>query len=132
MRNISSDLHKMHTQLLAEYPKYKHFLNEYFAGNKTSPSKNMKIDGTPFEQKVLKAVCRIPYGQTASYKDIAIIIGKPKAVRAVASAIARNKLLIIIPCHRVIRSDGKIGKYRGGEKLKEQLLVFEKQNLQKK
>lgn len=108
------------------------FINDYLQGTRTSVPKGIKIVGTDFQKKILKELCKIPYGQTRSYAEIAFAIGKPKAVRAVASAIAKNKLLIIIPCHRVIRSNGKIGKYRGGEKLKEQLLVFEKQNLQKK
>ena len=108
------------------------FLNNYQTGKVINPPKNISIDGSPFQKMVLEEVCKIPYGETRSYSEIALAIDKPRAVRAVASAIAKNKLLIVIPCHRVIRSDGKIGKYRGGEKLKEQLLVIEKQNLQKK
>lgn len=81
--------------------------------------------GTNFQQQVWKALLTIPKGQTRTYSQIACQIGKPKAVRAVASAIAANTLYYQIPCHRVIRSNGQIGEYRWGSELKAELLKLE-------
>ena len=80
-----------------------------------------------FQKLVWKEIEKIPYGDTRSYKDIAIQIGKPKSYRAVANACAKNPILIVRPCHRVIRSDGKIGGYsaKGGIVLKRALLKCE-------
>lgn len=89
------------------------------------------IKGTDFEKQVWTEIKKIPKGQTLTYKELAIKIGKPKAYRAVASACAKNPLLITIPCHRVIRSDGKIGGYKGvkGIERKKKLLESEGVNL---
>ena len=80
-----------------------------------------------FEKLVFEKIDKIPYGETRSYKEIAIAIGKPNSYRAVANACAKNPLPIIRPCHRVIRSDGKIGGYsvKGGTVLKRALLKCE-------
>ena len=80
-----------------------------------------------FKKLVFEKIDKIPYGETRSYKDIAIAIGKPNSYRAVANACAKNPLPIIRPCHRVIRSDGKIGGYsaKGGIVLKRALLKCE-------
>ena len=80
-----------------------------------------------FKKLVFEKIDKIPYGETRSYKDIAIAIGKPNSYRAVANACAKNPLPIIRPCHRVIRSDGKIGGYsvKGGTVLKRALLKCE-------
>ncbi|MES2623367.1 MAG: MGMT family protein [Patescibacteria group bacterium] len=83
------------------------------------------MQGTPFQQKVWKALLKIKKGQTKTYSQVAEMIGMPTAVRAVASAIARNNIAILIPCHRVIRSDGKIGEYRWGSQMKRDLLQSE-------
>jgi len=82
---------------------------------------------TSFEQKVLFACAKIPKGETRTYGQIAKAIGKPRAVRAVGNALAKNPLAPIIPCHRVVRSDGGIGGYsaRGGEKKKRKMLKKE-------
>lgn len=69
--------------------------------------------GTPFQQKVWRELTRIPKGSTITYKELAKRVGKPRAIRAVANAVGANKLLIKIPCHRVIRSDGSLGGYSG-------------------
>ena len=84
-------------------------------------------DGTPFQQKVWTALLRIPKGKTITYKQLATRIGKPHAVRAVANAVGANKLLVTIPCHRVVRSDGGVGGYsgKGGVKQKRALLQKE-------
>ena len=71
------------------------------------------MKGTDFQKKVWAEIKKIPKGKTISYKDLAIKIGKPKAYRAVANACAKNPLLEVIPCHRVIRADGKLGGYMG-------------------
>ncbi len=87
--------------------------------------KNNKL--TSFEWKVLAATTRIPLGQTRSYQWIAKQIGKPKAVRAIGQALNKNPFPFIIPCHRVIKSDGTCGGYAGGAKMKQDLLNMEKE-----
>ena len=93
-------------------------------------SKDAKLKGTNFQIKVWKELKKIPIGKTKTYKEIAIILGKPKAARAVANACKKNPYPIIIPCHRVIRSDGSLGGYsgNGGKKRKEKLLELEKKS----
>jgi len=81
--------------------------------------------GTPFQQTVYQALLKIPYGKTASYGDIAAMIGKPKAARAVGQAVNKNPLMIIIPCHRIIGKDGSLTGFYGGLALKEALLKNE-------
>ena len=81
---------------------------------------------TDFEWDVLRVTLKIPIGQTRSYQWVAKAIGRPKAVRAVGQALKKNPFPLIIPCHRVIRADGVLGGYAGGEKKKEQLLQLEK------
>ena len=83
-----------------------------------------KLNGTKFQISVWKEIKKIPKGQTKTYKDIAVALNKPKSSRAVANACGKNPLLIEIPCHRVIRSDGKLGGYsgKGGVNQKRKLL----------
>ena len=87
----------------------------------------MQIQGTEFQKAVWKEISKISHGKTRTYKDIAIAIGKPNSSRAVANACGQNPYPIVIPCHRVIRSDGKIGGYsgKGGTKTKKKLLKEE-------
>lgn len=89
--------------------------------------KRLTIDlrGTEFQIEVWKEVQKIPFGHTASYRDIANRIGKPKAVRAVATAIATNPIAMLIPCHRIIHSDNSISEYHWGKELKKKLLEWE-------
>ena len=101
-------------------------LDEYFHGKRTTFSLPFKLTGTPFQLAVWKELQNIPYGQTTSYKEIAQKINKPKAYRAVGMANNKNPLPIIIPCHRVIGSNGKLIGYAGGLKLKNYLLELEK------
>lgn len=101
-------------------------LDEYFQGKRTVFSLPFKLTGTPFQLAVWKELQNIPYGQTTSYKEIAQKINKPKAYRAVGMANNKNPLPIIIPCHRVIGSNGKLIGYAGGLKLKNYLLKLEK------
>ena len=83
---------------------------------------------TKFEKKVLKAICRIPYGETRSYSWVAERVGNSKAVRAVGRALGSNPYTVVVPCHRVIRKDGSLGGFsaKGGVKLKRKLIEFEK------
>ena len=89
--------------------------------------KNLPLKGTEFEVKVWEEISKIPYGETRTYKDLAIAIGKPDSARAVANACGKNPYPQIIPCHRVIRTDGKLGGYsgKGGIKTKKKLLKQE-------
>ncbi|HNV44155.1 MAG TPA: methylated-DNA--[protein]-cysteine S-methyltransferase [Exilispira sp.] len=80
---------------------------------------------TKFQLKVLSALTSIPYGKTFSYLDVARLIGCPKAFRAVGNAVGSNRLMIIIPCHRVIKNNGRMGKFGGGEDVKRFLLNLE-------
>jgi AraC family transcriptional regulator of adaptative response/methylated-DNA-[protein]-cysteine methyltransferase len=99
---------------------------KYLRGD--SPSLDLPIDvqATAFQWKVWRALQRIPYGETRAYAEVAKSIGKPKAVRAVASACARNPVAIVVPCHRVVPAAGGSGQYRWGAKRKAQLLEAEK------
>lgn len=100
-------------------------LQEYFAGQRQCFSLRLNPSGSEFQLSVLEVVARIPYGETASYADVARIVGKPKAVRAVGSANRNNPLPIVIPCHRVIGSNGRLTGFNGGLEAKEWLLDLE-------
>lgn len=105
-------------------------LDLYFAG--TSRAIELSYDRrleSPFQAEILNAARAIPFGTTVSYAELAAATCSPKAVRAVGTALATNPLPIVIPCHRVIRSDGELGGYRGGEQLKASLLEFERKAL---
>jgi methylated-DNA-[protein]-cysteine S-methyltransferase len=83
-------------------------LEAYFSGKLESFDLKLAPEGTEFQKSVWKALCKIPYGETRTYKDIAASVGKPKAYRAVGLANNRNPIAIIVPCHRVIGSNGKL------------------------
>lgn len=100
-------------------------LAQYFAGKRKTFELPVFYRGTPFRQRVWNALCTIPYGQTRSYQDIAKLIDNPKAVRAVGQANHDNPLLILVPCHRVIRKNGDIHGYACGDAVKEFLLKLE-------
>ena len=101
-------------------------LSEYFAGQRREFDLPLDLSGvTPFRAEVLRALMRVPYGETTTYAELARAVGNPKAVRAVGSACATNPLPILIPCHRVLRTDGSLGGYRGGEAAKRFLLRLE-------
>lgn len=102
-------------------------LDEYFAGQRRAF--DVPLDWTmskAFRREVLRATAAIPYGQTSSYRHVATAAGSPNAVRAAGSALANNPIPILVPCHRVLRSDGALGQYRGGAAAKEQLLTLER------
>ena len=102
-------------------------LDEYFQGKRRNFDLDLVLDGTDFQLKVWMALVKIPYGRTVSYRDIARAVGSPQAVRAVGGANGQNRIGIIIPCHRVIRSDGKLGGYGSGIWRKDWLLKHESQ-----
>ncbi|WP_419726242.1 methylated-DNA--[protein]-cysteine S-methyltransferase [Terrisporobacter petrolearius] len=100
-------------------------LKEYFEGNRRDFDLPLETRGTEFQKKVWDELLKIPYGETKSYKDIAIAIGNEKACRAIGMANNKNHIPIIIPCHRVIGSNGKLVGYAGGLNVKEKLLNIE-------
>lgn len=101
-------------------------LDEYFKGRRKAFDLPLAPQGTPFQQSVWNALLKIKFGETRSYKEIAEQIGNPKAVRAVGMANNRNPISIIIPCHRVIGSDGNLVGYGGGLSIKQYLLELER------
>ena len=101
-------------------------LKEYFQGTRKEFTIPIEAEGSEFQKKVWKALLDIPYGQTRTYKEIAIAIGNEKACRAVGMANNRNPISIIIPCHRVIGANRKLVGYGGGLDIKEKLLNIEK------
>lgn len=105
-------------------------LDEYFAGRRQSFDIPLAFRGSELRCKVWEALRTIPYGTTVSYSDVASMVGRPDAVRAVASAVAANPLSIFIPCHRVISRSGRIGDYAGTTAAKIHLLTLEKQSKQ--
>ncbi|CUX70694.1 Methylated-DNA--protein-cysteine methyltransferase [Clostridium sp. C105KSO15] len=101
-------------------------LEEYMAGTRTEFDLPLKPEGTEFQKKVWNALLLIPYGETKSYKDIAVLIDNPKGCRAVGMANNRNPIPIIIPCHRVIGANGSLIGYGGGLDIKVKLLELER------
>lgn len=101
-------------------------LMEYFAGKRKEFDLPLSYQGTDFQMRCWKALQEIPYGETRSYKEEAEMAGNVKAVRAVGGANHNNRICIIIPCHRVINADGKLGGYGGGVEHKKQLLELER------
>ncbi|MFS0892212.1 methylated-DNA--[protein]-cysteine S-methyltransferase [Peribacillus frigoritolerans] len=123
-RDIKINIMQEHTpQVLAECFSQ---LDEYFKGERREFTFPYTLEGTIFQKNVWNALTGILYANTGSYKDIAVSIGYEKAIRAVGSANGRNKLSIVIPCHRIIGSNGKLTGYAGGLWRKEWLLQHER------
>ena len=101
-------------------------LTEYFAGRRQTFELPLAPEGTPFQQRVWSALLGVPYGETISYGELAARIGRRSASRAVGLANGSNPLPIVIPCHRVIGSNGKLTGYGGGLAIKERLLALER------
>ncbi len=101
-------------------------LDEYFRGKRRKFSVRLRLEGTAFQKRVWGELLKVGYGKTASYRDIAIAAGRPKAVRAVGNTNRLNPVSIIVPCHRIIGSDGKLVGYGGGLWRKEWLLEHER------
>lgn len=100
-------------------------LNEYLDGKRKTFDVPLELEGTEFQKRVWARLSAIPYGQTRSYKDIAVELKDSHACRAVGTANGRNPISLIIPCHRVISSDGTLGGYAGGLEIKQRLLSLE-------
>ncbi|MDR0463261.1 MAG: methylated-DNA--[protein]-cysteine S-methyltransferase [Pseudomonadales bacterium] len=105
-------------------------LEEYFVGKRKDFDIPLKLYGTDFQKQTWEALISVPYGKTASYKDIAIQIGSPKACRAVGGANNKNPIAIIVPCHRIVGANSKLVGYAGGLDIKTMLLDLEKSNSQ--
>ena len=122
---LNATLQEQATPLLAETVAQ---LNAYFTGHRRDFDLPVRLVGTPFQERVWQALRAIPCGQTCSYQNIADAIGNPKATRAVAGAISRNPVSVIVPCHRVIGKNGGLTGYNGGTDalyIKERLLALE-------
>jgi len=100
-------------------------LAEYFEGKRRTFDLPLAPDGTAFQRRVWEELCRIPYGDTISYRELAARIGQPTAMRAVGLANGRNPIAIVVPCHRVIGADGSLTGYGGGLDRKRYLLGLE-------
>ena len=96
-----------------------------------TPELPIDVRGTAFQEAVWKELRRIPLGETRSYADIAAAVGQPQAVRAVGTANGSNPVAVLVPCHRVIRSDGSLGGYAGGLERKRRLLEAERATAQR-
>jgi len=101
-------------------------LSRYFRGERVDLDYPIELRGTEFQIRVWKIVKKIPYGETRSYKWVAERAGNPRAARAVGNAMASNPIVLIVPCHRVIKSDGSLGKYGSMPWLKKKLLKLER------
>jgi methylated-DNA-[protein]-cysteine S-methyltransferase len=101
-------------------------LREYFAGDRRAFDLALRPAGTPFQREVWTALLDVPYGETASYGELAARIGRPAAVRAVGLANGRNPISIVVPCHRIVGSDGSLTGYGGGIERKRRLLDLER------
>ncbi|EAE5857755.1 methylated-DNA--[protein]-cysteine S-methyltransferase [Listeria monocytogenes] len=121
IQSAKQNVEKMHI--------YKEELLAYLNGELTDFTVPLHLTATPLQMEVFQALTTIPYGETRTYTEIAEQINRPKAVRAVGTAIGRNPLLFVIPCHRVIGKNGKLTGYSGGIRMKESLLKLEKLNL---
>lgn len=100
-------------------------IEEYFLGKRKNFNLPLNPQGTEFQKQVWKELTKIPYGELRTYKDIAVACGNPKACRAVGMANNKNPICIIIPCHRVIGSNGALTGYSGGLEIKERLIQLE-------
>lgn len=103
-------------------------LLEYFEGKRREFEFSYKLVGTEFQLKVWDEIIRIPYGETRTYKEIAVAIGSPNSCRAVGNAANKNPLMIVVPCHRVVGSKGQLTGYANGIDIKRTLLNIEKEN----
>jgi methylated-DNA-[protein]-cysteine S-methyltransferase len=101
-------------------------LKEYFSGKRKVFSVPYKLSGTIFQNEVYRSLIKIPYGNIISYGDLAKMIARPKAARAIGQAVNKNKIAIIVPCHRVLGSTGKLVGYASGIHRKKSLLALEK------
>jgi methylated-DNA-[protein]-cysteine S-methyltransferase len=108
------------------FPEVVSQLEEFFAGKRTAFELPLELAGTDFQRRVWEVLRHIPYGETVSYGEVAQLAGYPGSARAVGSAIGRNPVVIVVPCHRVIGSDGSLTGYGGGLDRKVSLLDLER------
>jgi methylated-DNA-[protein]-cysteine S-methyltransferase len=104
-------------------------LDEYFAGERTAFDLPLDLAGTPFQRRVWAALLDIPFGTTVTYTELARAVGRPDIVRAVAAAVGRTPVPIVVPCHRVVGADGALTGYGGGLGRKRALLALERRQL---
>ena len=126
---LADEIELVQAKSEASLAKAVDFLRRYFAGEPVSWAGRDIPNGAGFYRKVWEETAKIPFGKTISYGELAAIVGKPGAARAVGTAMARNPLPILIPCHRVITSAGGLGGYGGGLDMKRWLLAHEKVNI---
>jgi AraC family transcriptional regulator of adaptative response/methylated-DNA-[protein]-cysteine methyltransferase len=119
-------LHPMDPARAPQFAAWMRRLDAYLAGRSATLTLPLDLQGTAFQTMVWRCLQTIPAGQTRSYGEVAAAIGKPAAVRAAASACARNKVALVVPCHRVIRGSGDLGGYRWGPARKRALLALER------
>ena len=113
------------TEVAQPFPDVKRQLAEYFAGERRTFDLPLSFEGTPFQQRVWRAIAAIPHGQTISYGALARSVGTPRSVRAAGAATGRNPISLVVPCHRVVGSDGSLTGYAGGLDRKRRLLALE-------
>ena len=121
-----NDVEKRNNEIIE---KTKNQLSEFFIGERTEFDLPIRTIGNDFQKRVWKALQQIPFGETRSYLQLSESLGNPKAIRAVASANGANALSILIPCHRIIGSNGELTGYAGGLNAKKKLLELENPNL---
>jgi methylated-DNA-[protein]-cysteine S-methyltransferase len=121
LQHAASNINHAHPILCATV----NYLTDWFDGGRSRYELPLAVDGTAFQQTVWNALTSIAYGTTVTYSDVAHTIGRPTAVRAVAAAIGRNPLSIVVPCHRVIGSNGSLTGFAGGLNAKRTLLTIE-------
>lgn len=122
---IEKDIEIRETKLIKEAANQ---LNEYFSGERINFSISLDPEGTEFQHKVWNELIKIPYGETRTYKEIAEKIGNSKAARAIGMANNKNRILMMIPCHRVVGKNKSLVGYAGGLEMKERLLEIENQS----
>jgi AraC family transcriptional regulator of adaptative response/methylated-DNA-[protein]-cysteine methyltransferase len=131
--DLDKQLKSLNTELHLEiapgdnkhFPTLQNQLDEYFNRDRTEFDLTLKMVGTDFQKKVWSELLKIPYGKSMSYMDLTVKLGDKKAIRAVASANGANKIAILIPCHRIVGSDGRMVGYAGGVSRKNRLLSLE-------
>jgi len=125
--NAAEIFGRQHTGFHDNAFRVKESITDYFKGNPISPPWEwLEMGGlTKLQQSVLETTADIPYGDLKSYKDVAVAVGRPRAYRFVGTTLANNPFPILIPCHRVIRSDGSFGRFGGGSDMKQKLIELE-------
>ena len=126
VHDVSSQFHSDVIRDGARLHSVIELLDSYFRGNPIRTRITLDLRGTDFQRRVWSEVLKIPYGKTRAYSEIAYAIGRPSAWRAVGNAVGSNPVPLIIPCHRVVRSDGSLGGYAYGISLKKELLEMER------